>query len=252
MWRKDRDRPDDPTTRERETQRLSRDEYERPRYDAPLAGSERTTAIGETQQPAGFDDARVQRLSSSGYIQRRETEPQLARGASPGAASADVQTPTRRSDLDSIKVSQIMTRRVTSVRPTTPVDRAARLMEEQDCGAVPVVGNNGMLVGIVTDRDIALRVVARGRDARQALVTDCMTDRVIACYAHESIAECMRQMAEHRVRRLPIVDEEGRVVGIVAQSDLARHALYHPVPEEHHALTEVVGKVSQPGVMPRR
>lgn len=231
MWRKDRDRPDDPPIRERETQRLARDEYERPRYDRPLAGSERpsTTVHDVQQRPTGWDD-----------------------GVALGTDTPDVQTQARTSALNNIKVSEIMTRRVTSVRPTTSVERAARVMEEQDCGAVPVVSDSDVLVGIVTDRDIALRVVARGRDARGALVIDCMTDRVIACYAHESIAECMRQMAERRVRRMPIVDEDGRVVGIVAQSDLARHALYHAVPEEHLALTEVVGKVSQPGLIDQR
>lgn len=145
-----------------------------------------------------------------------------------------------------------MTRRVTSVHPATPVERAARLMEECDCGGLPVVGDNGVLVGMVTDRDIALRVVARGRDARNAIVADCMTERVFACYADELVAECMRQMAYHQVRRMPIVDERGRLVGILSQGDLARHAGHHPVPEEQRALTEVVSAVSQPAHVPYR
>jgi CBS domain-containing protein len=109
-----------------------------------------------------------------------------------------------------------------------------------------VVGDNGVLVGIVTDRDIVLRVVARGRDARNALVADCMTERVVACYGEESVAECMRQMAQHQVRRLPIVDQRGHLVGILAQGDLARHARNHPNDEDHRALTTVVAAVSQP------
>ncbi|MGZ5231591.1 MAG: CBS domain-containing protein, partial [Burkholderiales bacterium] len=101
-------------------------------------------------------------------------------------------------------------------------------------------------VGIVTDRDIALRIVGRGRDARTAIVADCMTDRVFACYANEPVAECMRQMAGHQVRRMPVVDDRGRLVGIVAQSDLARHAAHYPAQEEGRALTEVLGVVSEP------
>ena len=99
-----------------------------------------------------------------------------------------------------------MTRRVASVHPASSVERAARLLEDCDCGALPVVGDNGVLVGIVTDRDIVVRIVARGRDVRTAIVADCMSERVFACYADESVAECMEQMSRHRVRRMPIVD----------------------------------------------
>jgi CBS domain-containing protein len=145
-----------------------------------------------------------------------------------------------------------MTKRVASVHPATSVERAARLMEECDCGSLPVVGDNGVLVGMVTDRDIAIRIVARGRDARNALVADCMTERVFACYANESIAECMRQMARHQVRRMPIVDDRGRLVGILAQGDLARHVGHHPVPEERRELANVVAALSEPRRMAQR
>jgi CBS domain-containing protein len=145
-----------------------------------------------------------------------------------------------------------MTRRVRSVHPATSVERAARIMEECDCGALPVIGDNGVLVGMITDRDIAIRIVARGRDARYAIVADCMTERIFACYATEPVAECMRQMARHQVRRMPIVDDHQHLVGIVAQSDLARHAGFSPLRDERRALTEVVSAVSQPGHSPYR
>jgi CBS-domain-containing membrane protein len=145
-----------------------------------------------------------------------------------------------------------MTRRVNSVHPATSIERAARLMEECDCGSLPVIGDNGVLVGIVTDRDIVVRVVARGREVRNAIVADCMSERVFAVYANESLTECMRQMARHQVRRVPVVDDGGRLVGIVAQGDLARHALHHPVREERGAVVDVIGAVSQPTHMPYR
>ena len=192
MWRNDRDRPDDPRTPVRETQRLSQDEYDRPRY---------------------------------------------------GSAPHDYRV---RADLERLRVHELMTRRVASVHPASSVERAARLMEECDCGALPVIGDNGVLIGMVTDRDIAIRIVARGRDVRTAIVADCMTERVFACYATESVRECMRQMARHRVRRVPIVDERGRLVGIVAQGDLARHASHRSDADERTAMTEVVGAVSEP------
>jgi CBS domain-containing protein len=188
MWRNDRDRHDDPYTPAQETRRLTRDEYDRPRY---------------------------------------------------GSA------PSQR-DIDSVRVRELMTGRVGSVHPASSVERAAHLMEDCDCGAIPVVGDNGVLVGIVTDRDIVLRLIARGRDVRNAIVADCMSERVVACFADESIAECMRQMALHRVRRMPIVDDRGRLVGIVAQGDLARHASAQPVSQERDAMIDVVGAVSEP------
>lgn len=216
MWRNDRDRPDDPRTRERETQRLARDEYDRPRYGSPPGDS------GARPEP-GWD--------------------RNARGPS---------TTLRSRNIDEIRVHEIMTRRVTNVHPATSVERAARLMEECDCGALPVIGDNGVLVGMITDRDIAIRIVARGRDARNAIVADCMTERVFACFANESVTECMRQMAHQQVRRMPIVDDRGRLVGIIAQGDLARHAGHHPFPEERRALTETMCAVSQPAHMPYR
>jgi CBS-domain-containing membrane protein len=81
---------------------------------------------------------------------------------------------------------------------------------------------------------------------RTAIVADCMSERVFACYAHESVAECMGQMSRHRVRRMPIVDARGRLVGVVSQADLARHALHRPVSEERDAMIDVVGTVSEP------
>jgi CBS domain-containing protein len=148
--------------------------------------------------------------------------------------------------IDSIRVHELMTTRVSSVHPASSVERAARLMEDCDCGALPVVGDNGVLVGIVTDRDIVLRVVARGRDVRNAIVADCMSERVFACYAEESVADCMRQMARHRVRRTPVVDDRGRLVGIVSQGDLARHASQRPAGDGRDAMIDVLGAVSEP------
>jgi CBS domain-containing protein len=98
----------------------------------------------------------------------------------------------------------------------------------------------------VTDRDIVIRIVARGRDVRNAIVADCMSERVFACYAEESVPECMGQMARHRVRRMPIVDARGRLVGIVSQGDLARHASHRSLDHERDAMIDVVGAVSEP------
>lgn len=155
-------------------------------------------------------------------------------------------------DLDRLRVHELMTRAVASVRPDTPVPHAARIMAERGCGALPVIGDNGVLAGMVTDRDITLRVVAVGEDMRGAIVANCMTKGALACYANESLAECMRQMARHQVRRMPIVDDRGRLVGILSQGDLARRAGLYPTPEERWALTEVLSAISQPAATARR
>jgi CBS domain-containing protein len=247
MWRPDRDRPDDPRTRERETQRLARDEYDRPRYGSPPSG------VGARMEPAwdrnapgphhsGGDSGAWSNDAPPGVFDRPAHE-------HPGAPAQDYGRPR---EVEDIRVHELMTRRVTNVHPATSVERAARLMEDCDCGALPVIGDNGVLIGMITDRDIAIRIVARGRDARNAIVADCMTERVFACYADESVTECMRQMALQQVRRMPIVDDRGRLVGIVAQSDLARHAGHHAVAHERRALTETVCAVSQPPHMPYR
>jgi CBS domain-containing protein len=251
MWRKNRDRPDDPRTQERETQRLARDEYDRPRYGSPQNGYGDRPLDPTRDNGARDRDARREQEPLRGIGTSNHDVQQLRQAQAGQAPDTDAKSQRERSHLDEIRLHELMTHRVTSAHPTTSVERAVRLMDECDCGALPVVGDNGVLMGMVTDRDIALRIIGRGRDARGAIVADCMTERVFACYPNESVAECMRQMALRQVRRMPIVDDRGRLVGIVAQADLARHAARHAAREERQALTEVVGAVSEPGRTPR-
>ena len=278
MWRNDRERPDDPQTRERETQRLSRDEYERPRYGSAPQQPQQHRQTGPsyeratwsyTPRPgafvAGVHRNNGQRFPNVAHQpeprpQRSQPQPQhqpIHPAHEPQGQQQRAQQHFGREalpprSLDDIRAHDLMTRRVATVHPATSVERAARLMDECDCGALPVVGDNGVLIGMVTDRDIAIRVVARGRELRNAIVADCMTDRVIACYADEPVSECMRQMARHQVRRIPIVDDRGRLVGIVAQGDLARHAGEHRIADEPRALAQLVSAVSEPGALHRR
>jgi CBS domain-containing protein len=125
-------------------------------------------------------------------------------------------------------------------------------MMEHDCGALPVVDRDGRLIGMITDRDITMRLVARGMDARRARVGDCMTEEAFACHAYDSIESCMRTMSRHQVRRIPIVDDRDRVIGIVSQSDLAQHAGHHPGRGERRAMADVLCAVSAPTHVPYR
>jgi CBS domain-containing protein len=154
--------------------------------------------------------------------------------------------------LRNLRARDVMTRNVISVHHADTVERAARLMRECDCGAIPVVDNDGRLIGMVTDRDITVRLVARGVDIRRALVDDCMTDEAFACNVNDSIETCMRMMSRHQIRRLPIVDDRDRVVGIVSQGDLARHAGEHTGRGERRAMADVLCAVSEPTHAPYR
>jgi CBS-domain-containing membrane protein len=145
-----------------------------------------------------------------------------------------------------VRAADVMTREVATVRPDDAAEHAARLMLDCDCGAIPVVDSGGRAIGMVTDRDIAVRLVARGLDIRRARVGDCMTLEVFACREGDSVKYCMREMARHQVRRLPVVDDRGRLVGIISQGDLARHAGEHRGRGERRTMADALYAVSEP------
>jgi CBS domain-containing protein len=115
-----------------------------------------------------------------------------------------------------------MTPSPTSCNPQHTAIDAAELMRREDCGLLPVVSEDGKkLIGVLTDRDIVLKVVAEGRDPRSTAVGEVMTTDVVTCLPQESVEMAMEQMATRQVRRIPIVDRDGSLVGIVAQADVA-------------------------------
>lgn len=142
--------------------------------------------------------------------------------------------------------SDLMTRGVATVHPDDPVEHAARLMGDCDCGAIPVVDRGGRMVGMITDRDIAIRLVGNGANSRYAKVGDCMTDEAFACHVDDSLDTCMRTMSRHKIRRLPVVDDSDRVVGIISQADIAQHASENAGTGERRAMSDVVCAISEP------
>ena len=125
-----------------------------------------------------------------------------------------------------MKVQDVMTRNPASVTPGATIREAAQLMQREDTGIIPVVEEQGSkrLVGVVTDRDIAIRVVAEGRDGG-ARVSDVMsTSQLATCSPDDDVDDAMQAMANEQVRRIPIVDDRGTLVGIVAQADIVRKA----------------------------
>jgi CBS domain-containing protein len=117
-------------------------------------------------------------------------------------------------------VRELMTRSPTTVRPDLPVAEAARVMRSEDVGSLPVV-DGARLVGMITDRDIALRIVAEGKDPESTQVGEIQSTEPVVADPDQGLDDVLEEMARHRVRRVPVVDE-GLLVGIVAQADVAR------------------------------
>lgn len=122
-------------------------------------------------------------------------------------------------------VDQIMTPNPVCCTPVTPLDEVARLMVEHDCGEIPVVQSDDVptLVGVVTDRDIVSRAVARRLNPLDLPVGACMSEPAIAVRRGTSLEACCGLMEERQIRRMPVVEADGRVCGIVSQADIAAH-----------------------------
>ena len=133
-------------------------------------------------------------------------------------------------------VQDAMTSTPTAITPDTTVQEAARLMKMEDVGSLPIV-EDGRLTCVITDRDLAIRGVAEGLGA-ETPVRELASKDVVTIDPQQSLEEAARLMAEHQVRRLPVVEEDGNLVGMLAQADVAQAG--------HDTLTgEVVQKISQ-------
>lgn len=120
-----------------------------------------------------------------------------------------------------MQVAEIMTPSAEVIDPNTMIQDAARRMRAEDIGALPV-GENDRLIGMVTDRDIVLRAVAENRNPSNTAVRDVMSERIYYCFDDDDIDQAARTMAEHQVRRLPVLNHDKRLVGMMSLADLAR------------------------------
>ena len=137
-----------------------------------------------------------------------------------------------------MQAQDIMSKNPRTVTPEATVREAARLMQEEDVGIVPVVESD-RLVGLITDRDIAIRVVAEGR--AEARVRDVMSENPKSCRPGDDINEVLEMMGREKVRRVPITDERGTLLGIVAQADVVREG-----PSDKRA-EATIEQISTPG-----
>lgn len=120
-----------------------------------------------------------------------------------------------------MRISEIMTRDPELIDPNSSIRDAARRMKDEDIGALPI-GENDRLIGMVTDRDIAIRAVAEDRDPTSTRVRDVMSEKIYYCFEDDDIESAARCMAENRVRRLPILNRDKRLTGIVSLADIAQ------------------------------
>lgn len=142
-----------------------------------------------------------------------------------------------------MKVDEIMTRDPHVIDPNTTIRDAARAMREDGVGALPV-GENDRLIGMVTDRDIAMRAVAEDQAPGNTSVRSVMSEGVYYCFDDVDASEAAEVMARHKVQRLPVVNREKRLVGVLAMADLAR--------QDADALVKAMKSVAEPTQAPRR
>lgn len=139
------------------------------------------------------------------------------------------------------KCSDVMTRDLTCCLPNATVNLAAQSMKRHDIGSVPVVDGEETkrLLGIVTDRDLTLKVLATGLDARQTRVEAVMTRKLVTCGVQDDLQTAMDAMSRSQLRRIPVVDSLGRLAGIIAQADIATRL------EQPEATGKVVERISR-------
>jgi CBS domain-containing protein len=137
-----------------------------------------------------------------------------------------------------MNVGYLMSAEPVTCRPSDPLKMAAGLMWDYDCGALPGVDDDHRLVGIITDRDVCMASYSQGEPLHSVPVERSMSREAVSCYAEDTPLAVERKMRAHKVRRLPVVDPDGRVVGIVSINDLVRES------------SSIGAEPSQPGMSP--
>ena len=141
------------------------------------------------------------------------------------------------------KCSEVMTREPVCCEPGQTIVQVAQLMKREDVGSIPVVDSmeDKRLIGIVTDRDVVVKVIADGASPDRATVRDAMTSNPASCRESDDVSKAVELMSDRQVRRMPIVDEHGRLTGIIAQADVATRV------NRDKTTGELVEAISEPG-----
>ncbi len=139
------------------------------------------------------------------------------------------------------KCNEVMTKDPFCCLPTDSVQKVAEMMKSQNIGAMPVIdaGHTKKLIGIVTDRDLALKIIGGELDPQSTKVDAVMSHNLITCHASDDLQKALNAMAEHQLRRIPVVDDDDKIVGIIAQADVATRA------NQPDKTAEMVKEISQ-------
>jgi len=141
------------------------------------------------------------------------------------------------------KVREVMTDRPRCVTLETPISEVAELMESEDIGSLPVLEGE-QLAGMVTDRDIVVRAIAKGKDPRGMPVREVASREPVTVYAEDDLSSALKKMASEQVRRLPVVDDDNRLIGVLSQADVAIEA-------KEKSVGEMVEEISKSPTGPR-
>ncbi len=124
-----------------------------------------------------------------------------------------------------MKVRDYMSNEVFSCTPSTSVYDAAKLMQENHVGCIPICDNENCMIGVVTDRDLVLRCIASDKNAKETPVSDIMTTNVWTCKPDDEMTNAQNKMGDEQIRRLPVVDNNGKVIGMLTIGDLVKNDL---------------------------
>jgi len=144
-----------------------------------------------------------------------------------------------------MRIREIMSTPAVTCRPEEPLEAAARLMWECDCGVIPVIDDSGRLAGIVTDRDIAMAAWMKGRTLKEIPIAEAMARQVFTSRADDSIEDAERLMSGQQIRRLPVVDGDGHPIGVVSLADIARSMARAGDGAEEHVV-QSLAEISKP------
>ena len=143
-----------------------------------------------------------------------------------------------------MRVKEIMTREPACCSSDTPLGEVARLMVEYDCGEIPVIDSDGRPIGVITDRDITCRTVAKGQNPLEIRASDIMSSPCVTVRESADISECCRILEDAQIRRAPVVDKSGRCCGMISQADVAQSGAMHETASLVRAVSQPTGEAS--------
>jgi CBS domain-containing protein len=145
-----------------------------------------------------------------------------------------------------MRIHEIMTQPPVTCRDSDTVARAAELMWQNDCGTIPVVNEENRPIGMITDRDCCMSAYTQGRALHEIPVTSAMSKQVFSCTSDDSVDQAEKLMSDKKVRRLPVVNDGGQIVGVVSVNDLARYASGNKKSSTEHEVLMTFAQIGQP------